>query len=60
MCSDIAFRRNPVGMQVILTEAYRGFPQSVQSNAGTVPSLGHHLFPKSSFNYHLSFDAIQP
>jgi hypothetical protein len=41
--------REVLGSDVILTEVYHGFTQSLQANAGIVPYISPQLLPSTSF-----------
>jgi hypothetical protein len=42
----------PTGTQIILTDIFRRFPQSLQTNAGTLSQIRTRLLPSTSFPVH--------
>jgi hypothetical protein len=46
------------GTSAILTEVFRGYPQYLQADAGTVPRVGHDLLLVSIFQVILNPSAI--
>jgi hypothetical protein len=47
-----------VGWDIILTNAFYGFPQTVQANAEIAPQLGHELFLLNPMQFIIQFSCL--